>query len=297
MNLITKVKNNPKFYLILALGRILPDTIKCNRFYLKLMFKNRMKKKLNLDNPKTYNEKLQWLKIYDRKSEYGIMVDKYAVKYKVASIIGEEYTIPTLGIWNSFADIDFDKLPKQFVLKCTHDSGGLIICKDKSKLDLKLAEEKINHCLKRNYYLNTREWPYKNVKHRIIAEKYISQSDGGMPVDYKFFCFGGEIDNVMVCVGRDQGKPQFIHYDMKWNRLLYQNYEPELIEPIEKPENFDLMIKLVKKLSQGYSQIRIDLYNIDGKIYFGEYTFFNQSGMDRDISLDTDKYWGDKINI
>ena len=157
--------------------------------YLKFMYKLKMKRKLNLSDPQTFNEKLQWLKIYDRKPEYTTMVDKYEAKKYVADIIGEEYIIPTLGVWDRFEDIDFDELPDQFVLKCTHDSGGLVICRDKSKLDLKAAKKKINKSLKRNYYWIGREWPYKNVRPRIIAEKFMTDPTSDDLQDYKFFFF------------------------------------------------------------------------------------------------------------
>ena len=170
---ISRYLKRPVFYGILTFGRILPDRLWADALYLKLLFRYKMKKQLNLKNPETYSEKLQWLKLYDRNPEYTRMVDKFEAKQYVAERIGEEYIIPTLGVWDSFDEIDFDSLPDQFVLKCTHDSGGLVICTDKSKLDIEKARNQINHALRRKYYLNTREWPYKNVKPRIIAEEYM----------------------------------------------------------------------------------------------------------------------------
>ena len=283
------------YYIIILIGKILPDTEKCNRIYLCILYKYKMKKKLNIDNPKLYNEKLQWLKIYDRNPIYPILVDKYEAKKYVKEIIGEEYIIPTLGIWDNFEDIDFDSLPMQFVMKCTHDSGGLVICRNKKNLDIDNAHSKINHSLKRNYFKNTREWPYKNVKPRIIAEEFISLDKTKIPVDYKFFCFNGEIDSVMVCLDRENGKPKFVFFDLDWNRLNYQYVEENIL--IEEPKNFSEMKSIVKKLSRGFNEIRIDLYNLDGKIYFGEFTFYNQSGLDRDISLDVNKIWGKKVEL
>lgn len=297
--MIKKLLSNPVYYGIIGLGKILPDTLEADKFYLRLLFRNRMGRKLDLDNPSTFNEKLQWIKLYNRNPEYTILVDKEAVKQEVATRIGREYIIPTLGVWDCFENIDFSELPDQFVMKCTHDSGGLIICKDKSTLDLKNAKKKINHCMKRNYFTNTREWPYRNVPRKIIAEKYISGTDGSIPMDYKFFCFNGEPDCVMVCVGREFGRPKFFFYDMDWKRKLYQkpSIEPGEKEVVEKPENFEEMVYVVKELAKGYPEVRIDLYNIDGKIYFGEYTFFNQSGFDRDISNETDMYWGHHLSL
>lgn len=170
-DIIKEIIKNPKTIIYILNNKkiiTLPD-----KAFIKLKYKDKFGKKINLNNPQTFNEKLQWLKLYDRNPEYTKMVDKYEVKKYVASIIGEEYIIPTLGVWNKFEDIDFNKLPDQFVLKCTHDSGGLVICKDKSKLDINEAKKKIEKSLKINYYYLSREWPYKNVKPQIIAEKYM----------------------------------------------------------------------------------------------------------------------------
>lgn len=293
---LKKVIANPKFYVILAIGRILPRNEWGDKIFLKLLYKNRMKRALNLETPKFYNEKLQWIKLFDRNPRYTGLVDKYEVKNIVTNLIGADYVIPTLGVWDRFEDIDFKSLPQKFVLKCTHDSGGIVVCKDKDSLNLEEVKQIINHSLKRDYYLNTREWPYKEVKHRIIAEQYISGADGGIPVDYKFFCFDGEPDCVMLCVGREYGHPKFYFYDMEWKRKLYQkpDIEPSIEDTMMKPDNFDEMVEIVKKLAKGFAEVRVDLYNVDGVIYFGEYTFFNQSGLDVEISEDTDMYWGSK---
>lgn len=290
---INNFRKNPelRFAYLTRLGvtRILSDEV-----FLKKEYKLVMGRELNLDSPVTYNEKLQWLKLYDRKSKYTMLVDKYEVKKYVANIIGEEYIIPTIGVWDKFDNIQINDLPKRFVLKCTHDSGGIIVCKDKSEFDIKEARSKIKRCMKRNYFYAHREWPYKNVKPRIIAEKYIGDNKS-LPEDYKFYTFNGKIDCVMVCVGREFGYPQFLFYDMNWNRLNYQKVEPQL--EARKPQNFDEMIHIVEMLSKNYKQLRVDLYNVDGKIYFGELTLFNQSGMDTDITYHTDLIWGKKIEL
>ena len=196
--MIKKLLRDPIYYGIIGLGKILPDTIAADAFYLKMLFHNRMGKELNLKNPTTYNEKLQWMKLYNRNPEYTTLVDKEAVKQKVAARVGWEYIIPTLGVWDRFDDIDFNELPDQFVLKCTHDSGGLVICTDKKKLDIDEARKKINHALKRKYYLNTREWPYRDVKPRIIAEEYMVDESGYELKDYKFFVFDGEMKAMFI---------------------------------------------------------------------------------------------------
>lgn len=271
---------DPVYYSILALGHILPDTVNADALYLKLLYKNRMKKKLDLTNPKTYNEKLQWLKLYNRKPEYTVMVDKYAVKGYVEKIIGKEYIIPTLGVWEHFDDIDFDKLPDQFVLKCTHDSGGLVICKDKESLDKEKAKKQIEHCLKRRYFLNTREWPYKDVKPQIIAEKYMVDESGYELKDYKFFTFDGKVKAMFIATDRgSESETCFDFYDCNFEHLPFKNGHPNAKKKIIKPENFDKMIELAEKLGKDIPHARIDFYNINGKIYFGEITFFHWSGL------------------
>lgn len=252
-----------------------------DKIFLKLAFHAQMRKKLNLKNPTSYSEKLQWLKLYDRKPEYSMMVDKYAVKKYVADVLGEEYIIPTLGVWDRFDDIDFSILPNQFVLKCTHDSGGLIICKDKSKLDINYAREKINKCLKMNFYYHGREWPYKNVKPRIIAEKYMEDESGYELKDYKWFCFDGIPKAMFIATDRSNQsvETKFDFFDMDFNHLPFTNGHPNSKSVIVKPNGFEEMKSLAAKLSRGITQLRIDFYDINGKIYFGEITFFHWSGM------------------
>ena len=184
-----------------------------DKIYLNWLFKIKFGRKINFDNPQTFNEKLQWLKIYDRKDIYTIMVDKYEAKKYVSNIIGEEYVIPTLGIYNAFDEIDFDILPNQFVIKCTHDSGGLIIVKDKSKMDFKNAKKIINTALKKNFYYVGREWPYKNVKPRIIVEKYLEDKNNISMRDYKFFCFDGEVKAMFIATERCSGDVKFDYFD------------------------------------------------------------------------------------
>lgn len=246
--------------------------------FLKMKYYMRMGKKLNLKNPQTYNEKLQWLKLYDRNPEYTKMVDKYEVRKYISEKIGEEYLIPILGVWDSFDEIDFDKLPNQFVLKCTHDSGGLVICKDKSKLDVSAAREKINKSLKFNYYWQSREWPYKNVKPRIIAEKFMVDESGTELKDYKFFCFDGEPKALFIATDRPHDT-KFDFYDIEFNHLPFTNGHPNADRELSKPAGFDEMVEIAGRLSAGIPHSRIDLYDINGKIYFGEITFFHWSGM------------------
>ena len=249
--------------------------------FLKRTYALSMNKQLNLEEPKTYNEKLQWLKLYDRKPIYTTMVDKYEVKKYVADIIGEEYVIPTLGVWDKFEDVDFHSLPEQFVLKCTHDSGGLAICKDKSNFDIKKARKKINKSLKRNYYLANREWPYKDVKPRIIAEKYMEDTQTAELRDYKFFCFDGEAKMLFIATDRQKKgeETKFDFFDMDFNHLPFTNGHPNAAVIPQKPKCFEEMKALAEKLSANIPQVRIDFYEVDEKVYFGEITFFHWSGM------------------
>jgi hypothetical protein len=269
--------------------------------YLKMMYKVNMGKSLNLDCPKTFNEKLQWLKIHDRNPLYTSLVDKYDVKKYVATSVGEKYIIPTLGVWNHFDEIDFDTLPNRFVLKCTHDSGGIVICKNKRELDKDAAKKLLEKCLKRNYYWYGREWPYKNVKPRIIAEKYIS--DGGNLdselTDYKFFCFNGRVDNVMVCLDRDSGSTKFYFFTPDW-KLLRINKRGKAAPAnftLPRPDCLDEMVKVAKTLSEGMPFVRIDLYQSNKKVYFGEITFFPDSGIDSNILPETDLEWGHLLKL
>lgn len=406
--------------------------------YLQLKFYDAFGRFMDFSNPQTFNEKLQWLKIHDHKPEYTMMVDKYKSKEYVGNIIGGKYIIPTIGVWDNFEEIDFDALPNQFVLKCTHDSGGLVVCRDKAKLDLDATRKKIETSLLNNFYYMGREWPYKNVPHKIIAEQFMSDNlrdhklfgsdsvprmilvysqrftkegvkeefydevwsclnaqrfTGGNPIfpiqrrkqykmikqlarelyektscaridfyeinenkyfaemtfdsvcdmdkinpdmwnskfeemtglflngcelnlneysvifsnsyynsnvekainDYKIFCFNGKIDSIMVCTGREKGHPDFYFYDRNWNRLYYQHDFLEKKNNIDKPRNLDEMIQLAEILCKGHNHIRVDLFDVDDNIYFGELTFFDNSGFDTDISYETDLKWGKQI--
>ena len=273
-----------KTFRITGFLKLLPD-----KLFLKLYYPVMMNEDLDLVNPKTFNQKLQWLKLYDRKPEYSTMVDKYAAKEYVSKRIGSEYVIPTLSVWEKFEDINFDALPNQFVLKCTHDSGGVVICRDKSKLDLVEARKKINNSLKNNYFYNGREGPYKNVKPRIIAEAYM-EDKGTAELrdytnelnDYKLFCFNGEPRFTLVCTDRfsERGlKEDF--FDLDWRHMPMKRHGHDN-SPVglPKPSNYDLMCKLARRLAKNIPFIRCDFYEIDGKVYLGEMTFFPASGFE-----------------
>jgi len=261
-----------------ALGAL--GLLKCvkDEKYLKRLYKIRMGKKLDLDNPKTYNEKLQWLKLYDRKPIYTKMVDKAEAKKIVAEKIGVEYIIPTLGVYEKWDDIDFDALPDSFVIKCTHDSGGLVIVKDKNNFDKKAAKKIIKRHLKLNFYNSAREWAYKDVKPRIIIEKFIDAGDGKSPADYKFFCFDGKVKALFVATGRPYNT-HFDYFDENYNNLGFTRAAPVSEVAPSKPENFEELKSVAEKLSAGFPHVRVDLYSVGGKIYFGEYTIYPGAGI------------------
>ncbi len=273
--------------------KIIPDAL-----YLKLKFKKKMGCSLNLKNPVTFNEKLQWLKLNNRNPLYTTLVDKYAVKQYMTKLIGNQYIIPTLGVWERFDDIDFDKLPNQFVLKCTHDSGSYIVCKDKLKLDIDNARIKLTRALKKNYFYSGREWPYKNVPPKIIAEQYIEDKNGAL-IDYKFSCFNGYVDCVMACLDRHLNDTKFYFFDKKWNlkRLNVRGKNAPADFTIPKPPCMDEMFDIAAKLSENIPFVRVDLFECDGKIYFGEMTFYPDSGFDANLLPETDKYFGQLIDL
>lgn len=297
LNKVKKAIMQPRLigiYLLHKTAILFPD-----KLYLKLLFRLHMGYWMDFDNPITFNEKLQWLKLYNRQPEYTTMVDKYAVKKYVANIIGDEYIIPTLGVWNSVDDIDFDSLPNQFVLKCTHDSGGIVICPDKSKLDINTAKTKLKVGLKRDYYPQTREWPYKDVPHRIIAEQYMVDESGYELKDYKFFCFDGE--PMALFIASDRGnlseETKFDFFDMDFNFLPFTNGHPNATKPVLKPKSFEEMKVLARKLSRNMPHARIDFYDVNGQIYFGEITFFHYSGIVPFNPIEWDYKFGKWINI
>ena len=271
-----------------------------DKLYLKLMFRCKMGYWMDFENPKTFNEKLQWLKLNNHNPLYTTLVDKYAVKKCVAKKIGEEHVVPTLGVWNNANDIDFDKLPNQFVLKTTNGGGGdVVICKDKSKFDKAKAVKHLNQGLKKSIYNHLREWPYKSVPPRIIAEKFLDDN-GHVPVDYKVYCFNGEPYKVMLCLDRDKDEStKFYSFDFNWN-LLRHNIRGKIAPEnftLAKPKSLDLMYETAKNLSQEIPFVRVDFYDLNGQMYFGEMTFYPGSGFDSAILPEIDRLYGSMINL
>ena len=263
-----------------------------DRLFLKLIFSLKTGYRLNLRTPRTFNEKLQWLKLNDRKKIYSTMVDKCEVKDYVAERIGSQYIIPTLGVYNSLEEIKFETLPKQFVMKCTHDSGSVIVCSDKSQLDIANVKHVINRGLKNDLYYFGREWPYKDLERRIIVEKYLVDDSLGELRDYKFFCFDGTVQFYKVDFDR------FIshkanYYDINGNLMPFGEVvcPPDYEKKIEKPHCLKKMIELAQELSKGIPFLRVDFYEVNKQIYFGEMTFFPASG----FGPFTEKEWDYKL--
>ncbi len=297
MNKLFKALKEPKWFIEVILNKY--PWMFSDKLFLKIKYWLVFGKKLNLKNPKTFNEKIQWLKLYDRREVYTQMVDKAIAKDFVANIIGSEYIIPTLGVWENFDDINFDQLPNKFVLKCTHDSGGIVICRDKSKLDIVAAKIIINKSLKRNFYNVWREYAYKKVKPHIIAEKYmIDNLDIDRKLtDYKFFCFNGKVHSVMVGIEREKESTKFYFFDKNWKllRLNTQGRNEPKGFTLPKPENISEMFHIASKLSLGIPFLRVDLYSVNDKTYFGELTLYPQAGFDPNLLSETDELFGEMI--
>lgn len=292
---IFKIIRNPKklFYILGNKGffNFLRDET-----YLKILYYCEMDKKLNTDNPTTYNEKLQWLKLNDRNPLYTKLADKYLVREYIAEAIGDEHLIPLLGVWDDPNNIDFNSLPNQFVLKCTHNSGGVLICTNKKKLNIKKTKKKLFKFLKNNYYWGNREWLYRNIKPRIIAEKYMVDESKNELKDYKFFCFNGEPKALFVATDRGIDT-RFDFFDIHFNHMPFMQYYPNADKTIKKPKGFDEMIKLSKILSQNIIHVRVDFYDINGKIYFGELTFFHFCGIKKFQPSYYDKLFGNWLHL
>ncbi len=280
--------------LLTHFGTWLPDAL-----YLKMMFRLKMGYGLNLKNPTTFNEKLQWLKLYNRKPEYTQMADKCEAKKVAEKVLGKEHVIPTLGVWDRFEDIDFSALPDRFVLKTSNGGGGggIVICTDKESLDMESAAKRLSSSLKTSIYTHLKEWPYKNVEPRILAEKFMVDESGHLR-DYKFYCFSGEPKVFLVATDRFSAHGTYFNYfDMDGNVLQFsQGGENNPVTP-PLPSNFEEMKTIARKLSKGIPHVRIDLYCVDGNVYFGEYTFFDSSGFEKFTPQKWDEIFGGWLTL
>ena len=288
--------NRISLYCFLFLRKIGLINLLSDEVFLKINFRLRIGRPLNLNNPRGFNDKLQWLKLYDRNPKYTTMVDKYYVKEYISNVIGKEYVIPTIGVWDTIEDIDFSILPNQFVMKTTHDSGGCYICKDKSKLDNMELKKIINRSLNRNYYIQSREWPYKNVKPRIIVEPYLVDESGFELKDYKLMCFNGKVRCSFVCSNRNSKSGLNVNfYDRDWIPMPFERHYPKNNTEIPKPICYELMIELAEKLSKDIPFVRVDFYQIDNKPKFGELTFYPGAGLEEFTPEEWDFKLGDLL--
>lgn len=266
-----------------------------DRCYLRLKYKLLIGNDLNIDDPESFNEKMQWLKLNDRKGVYSIMADKFRVKEYVSKLVGKKYIIPLLGVWKKFDDIDFNILPDKFVLKTTHDSGGVVICRNKETFDIDLARKKLNKSLHNNYYWSGREWPYKNIEPQIIAEKYMQNGTDENLVVYKIFNFNGNPEIIQVIQDDKQDSETIDYFDVEWNLLTLQQNFPNSVVHIEKPQKLKKMLSIAKTLSAGFAFLRTDFFIINNEVFFSEFTFYSDSGFATFVPKEWDEILGEKI--
>ncbi|MGG0413132.1 ATP-grasp fold amidoligase family protein [Peribacillus simplex] len=294
---IIKAFKNPRLVILYFMGfgifKLIPDAL-----FLKNKYQLIIGKKLDLKNPISYNEKLQWLKLYDRKPMYTKLVDKYEVRKYISETIGKEYLIPLLGVYDNFDEIDFNSLPNEFVLKPNHTSGNVYICKDKTKIDYVSLKKEVNSWLKRRYYWVHREWPYKNIKPKIICEKYMVDESDKELKDYKFMCFNGKVKCSFVGLNRNASTGlQVDFYDLEWNLMPFERHYPNSGNKIEKPKNYDKMVYLAEVLSKDITFLRVDFYEVNGQLYFGELTFYPGSGFEEFTPESYDELLGSWIKL
>lgn len=296
---IKKVMKNPKLILLYISGfrifRIIPD-----KLFLKMKYYLKMKQKLDLNNPETFNEKLQWIKLYDRKPEYVTYVDKFAVRDYIKQTIGEEYLIPLIGVYDNVNEIPWGDLPNRFVLKCTHGSGCNIICKNKQELDIKESKRKLKRWMKKNYYWYGREWSYKNVKPRIICEEFISGTNKKIPNDLKVMCFNGKAKLIELHIDRFSSSHTQDFYDINWTKTQIsqgRGFAAQSSKFAPEPIRFKEMLRLSEILAKNKYHVRIDWYEINGRLYFGEITFFDGSGFEPFDNPEDDLILGSWIDL
>ena len=297
MDLVKVVVNsisNPKEIFVKLFVHLFGKVIE-DRLYIQIIYYLSFGRKIDLDKPRSFNEKMNWLKLYNRVPLYTILADKYEVKAFVAKIIGEEFVVENYGVYDTWEDIDFDKLPDQFVIKGTHDSGGAFVCRNKARFDCNRVKRRIEKNLKKNYYFPLREWPYMNIKPRIIIDKFLDDGTGSELRDYKFYCFNGIPKYIYNTIKGNNIYENF--YDMDFNPININHGFPRHQPEFEKPKNFELMKKLASKLSFGLPFVRVDFFEVDNKVYFGEFTFYDWGGMRPFESYEQDLFLGDLLEL
>jgi len=280
------------YFLVEKIGLFISDLN-----FLRVVYFLRTRKFLNVKNPVTFNEKLQWLKLYNRNPILSKLADKYKVRDFVAKKVGSDILIPLIGVYDSFDDIDFDKLPDKFILKCNHASGWNFVCEDKGRLDYKKMKKLFDFWLKTNYYYHGRSWEYKNIKPKIVCEKFLSQEGTFGLDDYKFHCFNGRPVYIQYIKNRLKGRTKETYYNTKWKFQPFNMTNCRNTKLVDRPKNLKKMLDISKKLSKGLPYARIDLYNLDGRIYFGEVTLCPANGMDNFDPPKYEKIFGDMIDI
>ena len=315
MPISTKGSFNVSFSVIDYIRKFLKDDFTRRQYFFKLIFKSHIldylsdraflcfkykflfKRRLNLENPRRFTEKIQWLKLYDRSPSYTKMVDKYEVKKFISEKVGDQFNIPNFGVWDSFDEVDFDSLPQKFVLKTTHDSGGVLICSDKSSFDFKTAKEFFSKRLRSNFFFANREWPYKNVKPRIIAEQYIECESNDL-MDYKIYCFNGKPKYLLVAFDRwTPHGPSFEYFDIDFNRLPFSTDGKASSKVISSPKFLSDMLTISEKLSEGIPHLRVDFYENNDSLYVGELTFYDNAGFSLYNPDEWDFIIGDYLDI
>lgn len=264
--------------------------------YLKLIYQNKLGQPLDLQHPVTFNEKLQWLKLYDHNPKYPILVDKYRMRDFVAKTIGEEYLFPLLGVWDHPEQIPWEELPNQFVLKCTHDSGGVVICRDKETVNRDLAYWKLFSAWSKNFYYQVREWPYREVCPRIIAEPLMQEAGCEELRDYKLMVFNGTVQYSFVCSNREKGLC-VTFFDKQWQRMPFERHYPQDPHPIARPDSYEEMVRIAEQLAQGIPFVRVDFYEIDKHPYVGELTLYPGSGWEEFTPPEWDRVLGDWLTL
>lgn len=287
-----------RFKIVLE-GRINMNTIKQlipTKLYIEMMYFHHFHKFCSFSHPKTMNEKVQWIKVNYQREDYISIVDKVTVKDYVAGILGDKYIIPTIGVWDNADLIQEDDLPDQFVLKCNHDSHCVFICNDKKTFDFGQAKKKLNERLQFNEYWYGREWPYRYVQPKILAEKLL-KSDSGEVADYKLLCINGVPENIMMCAGRQSGKLRYYFFDRNWHFLKVLRVDKDLPDDftLPKPEHLDEMFEVARILSKDFPFVRVDLYDTEGQVWFGELTFYPSAGFDTDYLPEVDRMYGEKM--